>query len=110
MAKTRKAASQDSSECPESMRTRKLPMPGIRPRKDRSTAGTALEVRLIEVPLSPPVAMVRAKTVPPAARMLMAKPTRMMSAFSRQVEERHDQPEQRAGPDCRRRPRRTRAR
>ena len=83
MAKTRNAASQLSTEWPERNDVSVGPITGMFDRKLRSTAGTALLWRLIEVPLSPPVAMASANTVPPAARILMAKPTRMMSAFMR---------------------------
>src|SRR4051794_28389353 len=70
---TRNAATQLSKECPENSDTRVRPIPGIAPRKLRSTAGMAFDTRLIDVPLSPPVASANANTVPPEARMLMAK-------------------------------------
>jgi len=58
-------------------------MPGMLLRKLRSMAGTAPDGRLIDVPLSPPVASESAKTVPPRASALMANPTITTSAFMR---------------------------
>ena len=76
-------------------------MPGMAPRKERSSAGTDFDTRLIDVPLSPPVASVSANTVPPAAKMLMAKPTQDDVGLHAQVEERHHQAEHGAGDERR---------
>jgi hypothetical protein len=55
MAKTMNMASQDEAECPDSTLARNGSTPVKPAGKERSGAGIALDGRVNEVPLSPPV-------------------------------------------------------